>query len=192
MSGLFKGQEFKSLESISLGGSCLLRRVFTLRSTSEDVPRACQMPPAVGTVETQVLGFEELTSTQSSSSPERGKGDSSEAPPPSAMATRPPTHVAFGSKVAIPDHVIQARKGSGGSSRSGANQGQVDDKLAVCLMVMCVGRREGRVGGVACLCWQPGGATPPLRAAGGPRPTAHPEEEDQGHQVRTPHRRQAV
>lgn len=70
VSGLFKGQVFKSLEGISIGGSCMLRRVFTLRSPPpdttveqmyttdvsalEEIPRACQMPSGVAAVETQV------------------------------------------------------------------------------------------------------------------------------------------
>ena len=73
MSGLFKGQVFKSLEGISIGGSCMLRRVFTLKSPPpdtiveqayttdasalEEIPRACQMPSGVAAAETQVNYF---------------------------------------------------------------------------------------------------------------------------------------
>lgn len=68
VTGLFKGQSFKSLEGISLGGTCSLRRVFTLRApppdttghthfmnddeTTEEIPRACQVTTT--SVQTQV------------------------------------------------------------------------------------------------------------------------------------------
>ncbi len=70
MSGLFKAQSYKSLEGVTIGGSCILRRVFTLKSQPpdttateltapsstplEEIPRACQIPPNMGTVQTQV------------------------------------------------------------------------------------------------------------------------------------------
>ena len=69
VSGLFKGQTFKSLEGISIGGSCMLRRLFTLRScpqatlgsreegATEGIPRACQMPGGSVAVETQVRPY---------------------------------------------------------------------------------------------------------------------------------------
>ena len=70
VSGLFKGQRFKSLEAISVGGSCMLRRIFTLRGPPPDtvspleetegvegIPKAYQMPGASVAVETRVGGF---------------------------------------------------------------------------------------------------------------------------------------
>ena len=69
VSGLFKGQLFKSLEGVIIGGSCLIRRVFTLKSPPPDttvesavtdgppfdeIPQVYQMLTGV-TVQTQVL-----------------------------------------------------------------------------------------------------------------------------------------
>ena len=49
MRGLFTGQEFQSLERISIGGSCCVRKVFTMKnmpSSATDLPSACQPPPS--------------------------------------------------------------------------------------------------------------------------------------------------
>lgn len=66
VSGLFKAQSYKSLEGVSIGGSCIIRRVFTLKSSPpdttgtelsppfEEIPRAYQMPTSVATAQTQV------------------------------------------------------------------------------------------------------------------------------------------
>ena len=67
VSGLFRSQRFKSLEAISVGGSCMLRRIFTLRGPPpdtvspleetegvEEIPRVYQMPGTSVAVETQV------------------------------------------------------------------------------------------------------------------------------------------
>ena len=67
MGGVFRGQEFRSLEGIAVGGSCWLRRIFTLKAPPSDtvnpsqsgegvegIPKACQMPPGSVAVETQV------------------------------------------------------------------------------------------------------------------------------------------
>ena len=69
MSGLFKGQLFKSLEGMVIGGSCLIRRVFTLKSPPpdttvepavtdglpfEEIPQVYQMPTGGLTIQTQV------------------------------------------------------------------------------------------------------------------------------------------
>ena len=64
MSGLFRGQVFKSLEGVSLGGHCMVRRIFTLRDSPpdtvsgqkgvEEIPKAYQMPVAAGVIQTQV------------------------------------------------------------------------------------------------------------------------------------------
>lgn len=49
VSGLFKASPFKSLEWLCLGGSCSLRRVFTLKTTPLpgadcDLPKSCLLP----------------------------------------------------------------------------------------------------------------------------------------------------
>lgn len=65
--GPFHGQQFRSLEGIALGGSCTLRRIFTMRAPPphtvegeeegegvEPIPKACQMPGGAVAIETQV------------------------------------------------------------------------------------------------------------------------------------------
>ena len=65
--GLFRGQVFKSLEGVTLGGNCMVRRIFTLRAPPpdtvggpdrvegvEEIPKSCQMPVAAGLTQTQV------------------------------------------------------------------------------------------------------------------------------------------
>ena len=64
VSGLFRGQVFKSLEGVSLGGHCMVRRIFTLRASPpdtvsgqtgvEEIPKVYQMPVAAGVIQTQV------------------------------------------------------------------------------------------------------------------------------------------
>lgn len=43
---LFRGAKFKSLEGISLGGSCRLRRIFTLQATPTSSEEGISIPHA--------------------------------------------------------------------------------------------------------------------------------------------------
>ena len=69
VTGLFKGQSFKSLEGVCIGGSCSLRRVFTLQSpppdttdhthlddvTTDEIPQSCQLRSSTISIQTQVI-----------------------------------------------------------------------------------------------------------------------------------------
>lgn len=97
---LFRGQQFKSVESVTVGGSCRLRRVFTLKTkpnVAGDVPSSCMIPhftsQRIVLVPPEMATDNEVLVDSDGGTPDVDK----------------PSHVAFGTKIPIPDHVLKSR-----------------------------------------------------------------------------------
>lgn len=102
---LFKGSRFKSLEGISLGGSCRLRRIFTLQIS----PKSPEETYFAAIPRSFHLSSLEFMSQIVSPGLWKGLNAASTSAPHLDQPQRP-THVAFGKKVAIPDHIMTSRQ----------------------------------------------------------------------------------
>ncbi|CAH1264889.1 C3orf67 [Branchiostoma lanceolatum] len=157
----FRGQTFRALESLTLSANCRIRKVFTMKAqppdTTDDdelyscdpvtdveidsIPRALQLSREVEQC-TQVLTMTKIRQAEWKIRGDSSRPTSSTETPDRLNASRRvsddrPTHIAFGSRVAIPS-TAQSRKGSAGpregsgsasgrSNRSSHSRTKVDD-----------------------------------------------------------------
>ncbi|XP_066283615.1 protein CFAP20DC-like isoform X3 [Branchiostoma lanceolatum] len=157
----FRGQTFRALESLTLSANCRIRKVFTMKAqppdTTDDdelyscdpvtdveidsIPRALQLSREVEQC-TQVLTMTKIRQAEWKIRGDSSRPTSSTETPDRLNASRRvsddrPTHIAFGSRVAIPS-TAQSRKGSAGpregsgsasgrSNRSSHSRTKVED-----------------------------------------------------------------
>eukprot|EP00058_Branchiostoma_floridae_P021174 XP_002606664.1 hypothetical protein BRAFLDRAFT_72565 [Branchiostoma floridae] len=157
----FRGQTFRALESLTLSANCRIRKVFTMKAqppdTTDDdelyscdpvndveidsIPRSLQLSREVEQC-TQVLTMTKIRQAEWKIRGDSSRPTSSTEPSDRLNASRRasddrPTHIAFGSRVAIPS-TAQSRKGSAGpregsgsasgrSNRSSHSRTKVED-----------------------------------------------------------------
>ncbi|XP_078677312.1 protein CFAP20DC-like isoform X2 [Branchiostoma floridae x Branchiostoma belcheri] len=157
----FRGQTYRALESLTLSANCRIRKVFTMKAqppdTTDDdelyscdpvndveidtIPRALQLSREVQQC-TQVLTMTKIRQAEwkirgDSSRPTSSTETSDRLNASRRVSDDRPTHIAFGSRVAIPS-TAQSRKGSAGpregsgsassrSNRSSHSRTKVED-----------------------------------------------------------------
>ncbi|XP_071817263.1 protein CFAP20DC-like isoform X2 [Apostichopus japonicus] len=138
----FRGQTFKSLDSITLSASCKVRKIFTMKNQPQDstddddlyeispstnsveievIPRTCQFPFDV-VHQTQVVNMSKLRHVEIKMRMDASRPPSSTEPDlNSSMKGKDdkPMHIAFGTKVPVPQS-NQTRKATSAPSREGS------------------------------------------------------------------------
>ena len=114
---LFRGSQYKSTEGISLGGTLKLRRIFSLLNSPSDeiglsaLPRAFHISSvnitmqASGTIcDTLLYRLVKVVDAATLYSSTDSASDNL------SSSNLKPTHIAFGKKVPIPDHILGSRQ----------------------------------------------------------------------------------
>ncbi|XP_071960395.1 protein CFAP20DC-like [Antedon mediterranea] len=143
----FKGQTFKSLDSITISASCKLRKIFTLKTqpldnTDDDdvyhccpntndtevdhIPTQCQFHKDVR-FQTQVINMNKLRHADYKTRGESAVSRPSSSSDPDLNASRGkdkgPTHIAFGSRVRVPSSPSSKKPNSAGRSEASNSAG---------------------------------------------------------------------
>jgi hypothetical protein len=117
VAGLFKTQGLKSLDSIVIGGTFQLRRIFTVKAQPpgsrvpsgdfpvDHIPKCCTLNGA----ETVVISHLSITALNSTSARSQVSTASRQPSAGERVESGKVTHIAFGSRVEIPNHVLKNR-----------------------------------------------------------------------------------